>query len=81
VSSSSQLASQHLATAIQVFEDFGLVVNNKKTEGPAQQLQFLGINLNSIDRTLSISQDRIDEMNLLLLHYMSTSASVPVQVK
>ena len=81
ISSSFNIASEQLTTAIQVFQDFGLVVNNKKTEGPAQQLQFLGINLNSVDRTLSIGQDRIDEMNQLLIHYISTSASVAVKVK
>lgn len=81
ISSSFQSASQHLATAIQVFQEFGLVVNQKKTEGPAQEIQFLGIILNSIDCTLSISQQRIDEMNQLLHYHISTPASVAVKVK
>lgn len=81
ISSSFSIASEHLATAIRVFQDFGLVVNNKKTEGPAQQIQFLGINLDSVARTLSISPERIDEMNTLLLHYVSTSSSEDIKVK
>lgn len=81
ISSSFVDASKHLAIAIQVFQDFGLVVNNNKTEGPAQQIQFLGINLDSVSRTLSISQERIEEMNQLLLQYVAAPSSVAVRVK
>lgn len=81
ISSSRQLARQHLATAIQVFQDFGLVVNKSKTEGPAQQLQFLGIQLDSVARTLSVSEQRIEEMSTLLLRYISTPASEALLVK
>ncbi len=75
ISSSFADASKHLAIAIQVFQDFGLVVNNDKTEGPAQQIQFLGINLDSVSRTLSISNERIEEMNELLSIYVEISVT------
>ena len=81
ISSSFQHASEHLTIAIQLFQDFGLVVNKSKTEGPSQQIQFLGINIDSVSRTLSINEQRIDEMNELLYLHMSTPASVAVKVK
>ncbi len=81
ISSSFQIASEQLITAIQVFQDFGLVINTKKTEGPAQQIQFLGIIINSIDCTLSISPERINEMNQLLQYHISLPASAAVKVK
>ena len=80
ISNSFELASEHLSIAISVFQEFGLVVNNKKTEGPCQIIQFLGIKLNSIEKTLSISSERIDELNALLMHYIDTPASVAVLV-
>jgi hypothetical protein len=81
ISSSFQIASEHLSIAIQVFQDFGLVVNTKKTEGPAQQIQFLGVIIDSINCTLSISPERIDEMNQLLHYHISLPASAAVKVK
>ena len=81
ISASFQIASEHLATAISVFQEFGLVVNNSKTEGPAQQLQFLGIQLDSVNRTLTISEQRINEMNTLLLHHISTPTATAVLVR
>lgn len=81
ISNTYSTSSQHLATAIQTCEQFGLVVNAKKTEGPSQHMQFLGIQLNSVACTLSISSERIDEMNTLLLQHFHTPSSTPVRVK
>ena len=80
VSKSSELASQHLSTAIRVLQQFGLVVNASKTEGPSTCIQFLGINIDSISRTLSISEQRIAEMNELLMLHISTPSSTAVKV-
>jgi hypothetical protein len=80
VSHSFHIASEHLSIAVSVFERFGLVVNKKKTEGPSQSIQFLGINLNSVSRTLSISSQRVDETNSLLFHYIDTPASAAIRV-
>jgi ribosomal protein L18 len=49
-----------------MFSDFGLVVNTDKTEGPAQQLSFLGIQLDSIAQTLSCTAERLAELRSLL---------------
>lgn len=81
VSSSYQLACEHLAIAMSTLQQFGLVINSSKTEGPSQQITFLGIQLHSVDRILSISSERVQEMNELLYKYVSTPASVAVSVK
>lgn len=59
--------------AQQVFSDFGLVVNQEKTEGPAQRLSFLGILLDSINQTLSCTPERVAELTALL----ATATSSP----
>lgn len=80
ISLSAELASQHLPTAIRVLQQFGLVVNASKTEGPATCIQFLGVNIDSVARTLSISAERIAEMNELLMLHISTPSSTAVRV-
>ena len=57
---------QQLATAINIFQQFGLVVNPEKTEGPVQIITFLGIQLDSINCTLSCTIDRIVELKHII---------------
>jgi hypothetical protein len=61
-----------LATAQHILSDFGLVVNPDKTEGPAQQLSFLGIQLDSVAQTLSCTPARLEELRSLLADAVST---------
>jgi hypothetical protein len=61
-----------LRTAQQLFSDFGLVVNTDKTEGPAQQLSFLGIQLDSVAQTLSCTAARLTELRSLLTSALSS---------
>ena len=56
----SVLIAQHTMTC------FGLVINPDKTEGPAQRLAFLGIQLDSVARTLSCTPERLREIVELL---------------
>lgn len=63
----SKAAMQHtLSAAQQAISAFGLVVNQDKTAGPAQQLEFLGIQLDSVAQTLSLTPARIQELLTLL---------------
>jgi hypothetical protein len=55
-----------MQSAQQIFSDFGLVVNTEKTEGPTQQLSFLGIQLDSVAQTLSCTPERLAELRSLL---------------
>lgn len=81
ISSSPESASEHLSTAIRVCGEFGLVVNRKKTEGPSQQMQFLGIQLDSVACTLSITQQRISDLNELLIEFIAAPSSSVIRVK
>jgi hypothetical protein len=57
---------QQLQTAPQIIEAFGLVVNPDKTEGPSQRLSFLGVQLDSVQQTLSCTPARVAELISLL---------------
>ena len=70
ISPSRSASDRVLSLAQQVIRNFGLVVNRDKTEGPAQVISFLGIQINSIQCTLSCTFDRLSEL-LLLLHTAS----------
>ena len=61
-----------LHAAQQLFSDFGLVVNTDKTEGPAQQISFLGIQLDSVAQTLSCTATRLTEIRSLLRSALSS---------
>ena len=59
-------AAAALSAAQRIINDFGLVVNPTKTEGPAQRLAFLGILLDSRAQTLSCTPERLVELRTLL---------------
>lgn len=60
-------ALQHrLDTAISLMSAYGLVVNPDKTEGPAQRIAFLGIQLDSVNQTLACTPERVKELLQLL---------------
>ena len=73
IASSQAEMAQCLPRAQQIFSDFGLVVNTDKTEGPAQQLSFLGILLDSVNQTLACTPERVKELTSLL----ASAASSP----
>ena len=81
ISPSREQSAADLSIAINVLQEYGLIVNQQKTEGPAQQIQFLGIQLDSVNQILSVSDERVNEMILLLNQHISTPVSAPVLVK
>jgi hypothetical protein len=60
-------ASAHAAAAI--IKDFGLALAPDKVEGPLQRLEFLGIVVDSLQQTLSISEERRGELMALLAEF------------
>jgi hypothetical protein len=66
-------ASRSLHVSRQVIYDLGLVVNGEKTEGPSQRISFLGIQLDSLEQTLSCTEARLDEIRSLLSSALQTS--------
>ena len=55
-----------LASALRVFDTFGLVVNPEKTEGPAQRITFLGVLFDSTTQTVACTPERVAELLTLL---------------
>ncbi len=66
ISPSESQAARDLIVAQSVFRHYGLVVNPAKTEGPAQCLSFLGVLIDSVRCTLSVTADRMLELLQLL---------------
>ena len=58
--------ARQLLLAQSVISQFGLVVNPDKTEGPAQSLSFLGVQLDSVNQTVSCTPARVEELTTLL---------------
>ena len=58
--------------AAQVIKDFGLVSNPDKVEGPSQRMEFLGLILDSIKQTSSVSDSRMVEVKALLVSAQAT---------
>lgn len=61
-----QQAERSLLIAQHALTRFGLVINPDKTVGPAQQLAFLGIQLDSVQQTMSCTPERLTEIRALL---------------
>jgi hypothetical protein len=72
----THFALQHrLDTATSLMSAYGLVVNPDKTDGPAQRIAFLGIQLDSVNQTLSCTPERVKEL-LQLLAQAATSRTI-----
>ena len=66
IAASHDEMARHLSLAQSAISQFGLVVNPAKTEGPAQLLSFLGIQLDSVNQTVSCTPQRVEELTTLL---------------
>ena len=66
IAKSEEDMSRDLRLAQSVIRQFGLVINPDKTEGPAQQLFFLGVQLDSVAQTVSFTPERVEELTALL---------------
>jgi hypothetical protein len=62
VADSREAAEECARVATKVLAMFGLALSTDKTEGPSQVIEFLGIIINSIEQTLSISSGRKKEL-------------------
>lgn len=51
---------RHLDEAIRVLTELGWILNLGKTEGPSDVITFLGIQIDSINKTLSIPESRVE---------------------
>lgn len=60
-----------MSLAASVLASFGLCVNPDKVEGVSQQMEFLGILLDSVATSTSLTPDRISELKALLVQAAS----------
>ena len=66
IAASESVCAQQLIIAQSIFAQFGLVVNPDKTEGPLQCITFLGVEIDSVHRTLRVTEERMQELLQLL---------------
>ena len=66
INATEEGVARHLLLAQSTIRQFGLVVNPDKTEGPAQSLSFLGVQLDSVNQTVSCTPARVEELTTLL---------------
>jgi hypothetical protein len=71
VASTAALAWESARVAATIIKRFGLALAPDKVEGLLQCLKFLSIVLDSVSRTLSISEARNDELLTLLQDFTS----------
>jgi hypothetical protein len=62
INEDKELCRAQMADLIMILRKLGFQINYNKVEGPAQSLKFLGIQLNTVAMTLSLSQDKINEL-------------------
>lgn len=75
VEKSKQDAISHLADTLALCDRLGLPIAHDKTEGPVTRLTFLGIQLDTITMTASLSSVKLLELQQLLLLWQNKRAA------
>uniref|UniRef100_A0A1X7VQS7 Reverse transcriptase domain-containing protein n=1 Tax=Amphimedon queenslandica TaxID=400682 RepID=A0A1X7VQS7_AMPQE len=71
----SRGCSQVLATAFPLCNRLGLPVAPEKVEGPATTLTFLGIEINSVNMSLSLPLPKLTALKAKLAHWITRRAA------
>ena len=66
VSESAEQCRQATLTLVRILRRLGFHINYNKVLGPSQILTFLGIELNTVDMTLALPQDKMDDIQRVL---------------
>ena len=66
LSETREKAQKDLSSVTELFAELGLVLNHKKTEGPTQALEFLGVWLDTKEKRVGVSRSRQEELRDLL---------------
>ena len=69
VESTRERCKEGLDTLVKLLRELGFGISWKKVEDPCQKLIFLGICINSIDMSLSLPEDKLKELQTLLLSF------------
>jgi hypothetical protein len=81
VATTAALAWESARVAATIIKRFGLALAPDKVEGPLQRIEFLGIVLDSVEQTLSISAARHAELVELLRSFIKVSWASLTQVQ
>jgi hypothetical protein len=69
-----------LETALQLLAELGVEVNDAKTEGPTQQMEYLGVLSDTADGTVSMTLDKKDRLATALERMATASANSDEQL-
>lgn len=70
VTQSKEEAQRALSAALALCEQLGLPVSPEKTEGPAQRLTFLGVELDTVAMTVALPQKKLLELRELMCEWV-----------
>jgi hypothetical protein len=62
ITKTKQEAMQHMQILRDTLANFGLNINEAKTEGPLQEIEFLGIGLNSKTQTVFVTDKKVSDL-------------------
>ena len=65
IEATEQHCSEAYNILLQLLEKLGFKINWKKAVPPSQQITFLGINICSVTRQLSLPQEKLEELSLI----------------
>ena len=80
VQGSKEACSEGLKIVLDTCTQAGFEVQPKKTVGPVQVIEFLGITIDTIESKLCISQDKCKEMHQLLASWLHKKSATKRQI-
>jgi hypothetical protein len=68
-------------TLIDLIERLGLDVNWKKVVNPTQKLVFLGVDIDSVERTFALPESKVREFELMLQQWLPKRRATKVELQ
>ncbi len=75
VSSSSQLSASQLQSVRAAFRLLGIPISEEKTVGPIETITFLGIEIDTVTRTVRLDQERLSRVQAELAQWIGRSTA------
>jgi hypothetical protein len=64
-----------------VLNSLGLIINEKKCQGPTQIITFLGVKIDSPNRTLSLPEIKLEELKVLVSKWMRKRRATKLEIQ
>lgn len=71
----SNACAEALRLALETFQKLGVPIASHKTEGPTTRLTFLGIQLDTVEMSLSLASDKLARLRALILLWRNHQAA------